>query len=158
MPQHECVLMLLFARLLIVGILGAIVWPTLGTAAGNVALDNILMSKENGVTTVQLWPACRMRYIDHSPFDAGVEVRIRVSVDPGCEALLDEVVSERYAPSSLGLGNVEEVVFERFSPRDTFILLRFLDPQKFEVRQHMVGWIEVYVDTEIDSAMNTPAP
>lgn len=143
--------MLRFARLLFIAMLGVIAWPASGLAAGNVAIDNILLSKTDGVTTVQLWPACRMRYVDHSPLDAGIQVRIRVTVDPGCEALLDDVVSERYAPSSLHLGNVEEVVFERFSPRDTFIHLHFREPQKFEIRQHMVGWIEVYVDTRVDS-------
>ncbi|MGB5626910.1 MAG: hypothetical protein WBM61_14315, partial [Woeseiaceae bacterium] len=144
--------MLRGVRQIFLVVVSIVAWPALVSAGGNVALDNILMSKINGITTVQLWPACRMRYVDHSPFEAGLEVRIRVNVDPDCEALLDEVVAERYSPSGLGLGNVEEVVFERFSPRDTYILLRFREPQKFEIRQHTVGWIEVYVDTTIDSS------
>ena len=144
--------MLRGVRQIFLMVVSIVAWPALVSAGGNVALDNILMSKINGITTVQLWPACRMRYVDHSPFEAGLEVRIRVNVDPDCEALLDEVVAERYSPSGLGLGNVEEVVFERFSPRDTYILLRFREPQKFEIRQHTVGWIEVYVDTTIDSS------
>jgi cell division septation protein DedD len=144
--------MLLFRKLLLTALLLAIASPPAAIAAANAALDNILISKTNGVATIQIWPACRMRYVDHSPFDAGVELRIRVSMSPECDALLDDIVSERYSPSSLRLGGVEELVFERFNPRDTFILLRFKSPQKFEIRQHSVGWIEVYVDTNVDSA------
>ena len=128
------------------------IWSCAASAATNVALDNILLSKVNGVTNVQVWPACRMRYVDHSPFEAGIDVRIRVSLGPDCDALLGEIVSESYAPASLHLGNVAEVAFERFNPRDTFIHLRFKKPSKFEIRQHSVGWIEVYVDTRIESA------
>lgn len=142
-----CLRKLLFTALFV-----GSVFPSVTIAAANTALDNILISKTSGVATVQIWPACRMRYVDHSPFDAGVELRIRVSMSPECAALLDGVVAERYSPSSLRLGGVEEVIFERFNPRDTFILLRFRDPQKFEIRQHSVGWIEVYVDTNVDSA------
>jgi len=127
------------------------VLPDIGRAAVNVAVDNILVSKTNGISSVQLWPACRMRYVDHSPFGSGLEVRIRVSVGPDCEAIIGEVVSERYAPPSLHLANVDEIVFDQLSPRDIFITFRFKEPQKFEVRQHTVGWIELYIDTLADS-------
>ncbi len=133
-------------------ILLAALLPVLAQAEANVALDNILLSKTNGIATVQIWPACRMRYVDHSPFDAGLEVRIRVALGPDCNELIDELVAETYAPTSLHLGNVSEVVFERFNPRDTFLLLRFREPQKFDIRQHSVGWIEVHVDTTIPSS------
>ncbi len=126
--------------------------PVLAHAEANVALDNILLSKVKGITTVQIWPACRMRYVDHSPFDAGLEVRIRVTLGPDCNELFDEIVAETYAPTSLHLGNVSEVVFERFNPRDTYLLLRFKEPQKFDIRQHSVGWIEVHVDTTVPSS------
>jgi hypothetical protein len=92
-----------------------------------------------------------MRYVDHSPFDAGLEVRIRVELGPDCNEVFEDFVSERYAPTSLHLGNVSEVVFEHFNARDTFFLVRFREPQKFDIRQHTVGWIEVYVDTNIPS-------
>ncbi|MEM8815217.1 MAG: SPOR domain-containing protein [Pseudomonadota bacterium] len=131
------------------------------TAGPNVALDNILLSKVNGVTKVEIWPGCTMRYVDHSPSEAGLELRIRVAVDPTCSDALAEVISERYSPSSLRLGKVNEVVFDRLSERDTFITLLFREPQKFEVRQHQVGWIEVFVDTNVASASlpaATPAP
>jgi len=122
-------------------------------AAGpNVALDNILLSKVNGVTKLEIWPGCTMRYVDHSPAGAGLELRIRVALDPACEEIFTDIASERYAPSSLRLGNVDEVLFDKLSERDTFITLKFREPQKFEVRQHQVGWIEVFVDTNVASA------
>ena len=124
----------------------------LAVAAPNVALDNILLSKVNGVTKLEIWPGCTMRYVDHSPRSAGVELRVRVAVDPECEIDLEKVQSEHYSQSSLRLGNVNEVSFERINSRDTFITLRFSEPQKFEVRQHQVGWIEVFVDTTVASA------
>lgn len=125
--------------------------PGMGRAAVNVAVDNILVSKTNGISSVQLWPACRMRYIDHSPFGSGLEVRVRVSIGPDCDAVIGNVISERYAPPSLHMANVDEIVFDQLSPRDIFITFRFKDPQKFEVRQHTVGWIELYIDTLADS-------
>lgn len=125
--------------------------PGIGRAAVNVAVDNILVSKTNGISSVQLWPACRMRYVDHSPFESGLEVRVRINIGPDCDALLGDVISERYAPPSLHLANVDEIVFDQLSPRDIFITFRFKEPQKFEVRQHTVGWIELYVDTLADS-------
>ncbi|MDJ0939371.1 MAG: SPOR domain-containing protein [Woeseiaceae bacterium] len=121
-------------------------------AEPNVALDNILVSKINGVTTVQIWPGCRMRYVDHSPAEAGRELRIRVSTGPDCVDRLDDVFSERYAQGSLRLGYVDEVYFEARSASNTFITLRFVKPQSFVVRQHPAGWIEVDVDTTIDSS------
>lgn len=131
--------------------------PLAAAAGPNVGLDNILLRKVNGVTKVEIWPGCTMRYVEHTPRDAGVELRIRVAIDPGCAAELQNVTSERYAPSSLRLGNVDEVVFDRLNDRDTFITLHFAAPQKFEVRQHRVGWIEVFVDTNVPSASLAPA-
>lgn len=137
---------------MLTGLLVATMLPVSVCLAANVALDNILLSKTNGVTTVQIWPGCRMQYVDHSPYDAGLEVRIRVSLGPDCDALMENVVSERYAPTSLHLANVQEVVFERFNARDTFVLIRFEEPQRFDIRQISVGWLEVYVDTNIPSS------
>ncbi|MGI9237076.1 MAG: SPOR domain-containing protein [Woeseiaceae bacterium] len=138
-------------------------FPGVGRAAVNVAVDNILVSKTNGISSVQLWPACRMRYVDHSPFGSGLEVRVRVSIGPDCDAIIGEVISERYAPPSLHLANVDEIVFDQLNPRDIFITFRFKEPQKFEVRQHTVGWIELFIDTMADSetlsaATATPLP
>ncbi|MBT8443084.1 MAG: tetratricopeptide repeat protein, partial [Gammaproteobacteria bacterium] len=86
------------------------------------------------------------------PYDAGLEVRIRVSLGADCEAFVGEFANERYAPASLHLANVEDILFERFNPRDVFVTVRFEEPQKFEVRQTSIGWIEVFVDTLVDPA------
>ncbi len=129
--------------------------------ASNEALDNILISKQDGVTNVQIWPACTMRYVDHSPALAGVELRIRVRIDGDCAARLREVTTEAYRPLGRRLGNVTEVLFDALDNGDTFITLRFSEPQQFDVRQHTVGWIEVFVDTNIDSQTlpaNAPPP
>ena len=138
----------------------AVVAALLGTgsawSAANVAIDNILISKVSGVTTVQIWPACQMQYINHSPKQAGRELRIRVSTSPACYDLFGEVAAERYSQSSLRLGNVTEVLFDSLNARDTYITLRFAEPQQFLVRQHAVGWIEVDVDTTVDSATLPP--
>lgn len=135
--------------------------PAVSYGQSNSALDNILVSKINGVTTVQLWPACRMRYVDHTPQNEGRELRIRVQPGVDCDEVLDEVLTERYAPGSLRLGNVSEVLFDAVSGRDLYVTLRFREPQAFVVRQHAVGWIEVDVDTTVDSsrlAANEPEP
>ena len=135
----------------------AAAWPLAAAAGPYVALDNILLSKVNGVTKLEIWPGCTMRYVDHSPRDAGLELRIRVAVDADCDINLENVQSESYSPSSLRLGNVDEVSFDRRNIRDTFITLHFSEPQKFEVRQHQVGWIEIFVDTTVASASLPPA-
>lgn len=144
--------MLLFRQLTTFLAAAVLLSPGIVHADANVALDNILLSKTNGITTIQIWPGCHMRYVDHSPFEAALEVRIRVTLGPECEALLDDTVSERYAPSSLHLGNVETITFQRFSPRDTFLEVQFREPQRFDIRQHTVGWIEVFVDTNVPSS------
>lgn len=130
-------------------------------AAPNLALDNILISKRNGITNVQIWPACRMRYVDHLPVGAGLELRIRVRTDGECNELLDEVSTEMYLPGGRRLGNVSDVRFDALSNGDTFITLRFDTPQQFRVHQHTIGWIEVFVDTNLDSQTvpaNVPPP
>ena len=91
------------ARLTRVMLLFALAWPAGVLGAANVAIDNILLSKINGISTVQIWPACRMRYVDHTPHDAGLEVRIRVSLGADCEPFVGEFANERYAPASLHL-------------------------------------------------------
>ena len=120
-------------------------------AASNVALDNILVSKKSGVTNVQIWPGCRMHYIDHLPTGAGLELRIRVRVDGECSELLQGVATEVYLPQGRRLGNVSDVRFESLATGDTYITLRFDMPQQFDVRQHTIGWIEVFVDTTADT-------
>ncbi len=135
---------------------GQAVW-----AGPNVAIDNILMSKTNGVATAQIWPACKMRYIDHLPVGAGLELRIRVRADGECAALLQDVTTEAYRPDGDLLGNITEVIFDALGTGDNYITLHFSKPSQFEVRQHPVGWIEVFVDTRIDSRSlpaNIPPP
>lgn len=121
-------------------------------AAPNVALENILVSKRNGLTNIQIWPACRMRYMEHTPGKAGLELRIRVLADGECAELLEQVSAEVYLPSGRRLGSVADVRFEDSGGGESYITLRFDAPQQFSVRQHAVGWIEIYVDTTVDSA------
>ena len=122
-------------------------------AGPNVALDNILVSKQNGITNIQIWPACTMSYEDHVPTGAGLELRIRVRTDGECAELLQEVSAEAYLPLGRRLGNVDEVLFDALGGGDTFITLRFSRASQFEVRQHPVGWIEILVDTNVDSSV-----
>lgn len=129
--------------------------------AQNTAFENILVSKRNGLTNIQIWPSCRMRYVEHSPGPAGIELRIRVTTDGDCRAQLERVRREVYLPMGRRLGKVSDVVFEDQGDGQSFITLRFDEPQQFSVRQHAVGWIEVFVDTNIPSAelpAAVPAP
>ena len=48
-----------------------------------------------------------------------------------CDDLLANVLAERYAQDSLRLGNIEEIVFEPRTQTDSFITLRFAEPQQF---------------------------
>ena len=123
------------------------------TNAGvNEAFDNILMSKVNGVTTMQIWPACKMDYVSHTPAEAGTEMRIRISTSSECVKLLNETTTEVYLPIGRRMGNVDEVVFDAINRSDAYITLRFKKPQKYDVRQHPIGWIEIFIDTNVDSA------
>jgi hypothetical protein len=130
-------------------------------AATNLALDNILVSKTNGITRLQIWPACRMSYIDHLPANTGLEIRIRVRTDGGCAVLLNGIESETYRPLGRRLGSVSEIEFEVHDDGDSFITVRFTTPQRFEVRRERLNWIEVFVDTNVDSqtlSANVPPP
>lgn len=141
-----------FATRLIM-VASAIFSANTGFAAESVAFDNILMSKTNGIATVQIWPACPMDYVEHLPDGAGIELRIRVDTDGECADLLQEVTTEAYRPLGGRLGNLTGVTFDAISPSETYITLNFSKPSQFEIRQHPVGWIEVMVDTNIDSAI-----
>jgi len=135
--------------------------PTSVLAASNDAFDNVLVSRKNGVTTIQIWPACEMQYRSHTPSDAGNELRISVEPSGECAAELGEVTTEMYRRSEFRLGNVSEIAFDRVSGKGDFVSLFFNQPQKFTVRQHPVGWIEIFVDTNVPSASlaeNKPAP
>ncbi|MEM7502405.1 MAG: SPOR domain-containing protein [Pseudomonadota bacterium] len=121
-------------------------------AAQNTAIENILVSKRNGLTNIQIWPACRMRYVEHSPGPAGIELRILVTTDGDCQAQLERVRREVYLPMGRRLGKVSDVIFEDQGDGQSFITLRFDEPQQFSVKQHAVGWIEVFVDTTVASA------
>ena len=120
--------------------------------AQNLALENILVSKRNGLTNIQIWPACRMRYVDHTPGKAGLEMRIRVTADGDCVSLLEQVTDEVYLPMGRRLGSLSDVRFEDTGSGESYITLSFTSPQQFSVRQHSVGWIEVFVDTNVDSS------
>jgi len=142
-------------------LLGVTLSAGTAAAATNVAFDNVLVSKTDGVTRLQIWPACRMRYIEHTPVHAGLLLRIRVRTDGDCAVLLEDVESEVYRPLGRRLGGVAEIAFDVLDNGDTFITLQFTSPRKFEVRQERAGWIEVFVDTNVDSrtlSANLPPP
>ena len=120
-------------------------------AAPNQALDNILVSRKNGVGKLQIWPGCRMEYLDHSPKDAGIELRVTVRLLDDCDDLLAEVGNESYEPAGQNMANVSVVEFEKQGNGEAFITLRFDEPSSFEVEQVVVGWIEVSVNTNLDS-------
>ncbi len=120
-------------------------------AAPNQALDNILVSRTNGIGKLQIWPGCRMEYIDHSPKDAGIELRVTVRLLDDCDDMLAEVRNESYEPAGQNMANVTVVEFEKQDNGEAFITMRFDEPSSFEVEQVVVGWIEVSVNTNIDS-------
>lgn len=135
--------------------------PTLAFAASNDALENVLVSKRNGVTTVQIWPACQMDYQGHTPTEAGTELRISVRAGSDCAELLSEVSTEMYRRSELRLANIKEITFDKVGGSGEYISLFFSAAQKFDVRQHPVGWIEIDVDMNVAStslAANAPPP
>jgi len=128
--------------------------PALG--ASTFALDNILVSKTNGVGSLQIWPSCRMRYVSHDPAGAGVELRIEVQPQGDCGEFLAEVSTEHYQPAGRRLANVESVSFDTAKNGKAFITVRFDKPSSFEVQQRAVGWIEISVDTAV-AANSLPA-
>ena len=130
-------------------------------AEQNEVLDNILVSKVNGITTLQIWPGCELKYVDHTPSEAGMELRIRVEAGSDCDEILTDFQTEVYLPLGRRMGKVNDITFDALNKRDTFITLHFTEPQKFQVKQHTVGWIEVFVDTTVASASlppNVPPP
>jgi len=131
------------------------------SAAPNVAIDNVLVSKVDGIATIQIWPGCKMEYVRHLPSSSGLELRIEVRADGECADMLDGVSSERYLPAGRRLGNVDNIAFDIASDGRQYITLNFDEPQSFTVQQHTVGWIEVFVDTAVESSTlsaNLPPP
>ncbi|MEM7612835.1 MAG: SPOR domain-containing protein [Pseudomonadota bacterium] len=123
-----------------------------GTAQAQTArfLENVLVRKTDGVTTVQLRPNCRMRYIDHQPAGTGSELRLQVSTTSACSGGGNAAVNETFIQDGLRLANVTAIDIQSWRTGELYITLRFSEPSSFVVRQRAVGWIEIDVDTRVD--------
>ena len=56
-----------------------------GTLAQGRAIEDVRISKQGTVATVEIRFPCAVRYLSHSPQVAGVSFRIRVALEEGCQ-------------------------------------------------------------------------
>ena len=120
-------------------------------AGPNLALDNVLVYRSNGVSQLQIRPACRMQYLSHSPANEGVELRVHLRLLEDCGELLADIGTERYQPAGQRLANVTDVEFERVADSDeAYLTLYFSQPSSFAVDSVVLGRILIDVDTNID--------
>ncbi len=120
-------------------------------AGPNLALDNVLVYRSDGVSQLQIRPACRMQYLDHSPAKEGIELRVHLRLLDNCADLLADVVTERYQPAGQRLANVTDVEFERVPDSDeAYLTLHFSQPSSYAVDPVVLGRILIDVDTNID--------
>jgi hypothetical protein len=85
---------------------------TSGAQAASRAIEDVRFVREKGVTRAEIVFACPMRYLSHTP-ESGVDVQIRVELEPECLAELGGGVrSELFDPPAGNLGGVRQVVFD----------------------------------------------
>jgi hypothetical protein len=76
------------------------------------AIEDVRFVKQNGVARAEIVFACPVRYISHTP-EFGVDVQVRVALDPECLVELGGGVrSELFDPPAGNLADVKQVVFD----------------------------------------------
>ncbi len=127
------------------------------------AIDNILVSKQDDEAIIRILPRCQMRYLVHSPPKGGASLRIRVTLGRDCANAFDETISERYSPPGSATADLVSVAFDATSRWNGNITLDFARPREFTVAAGANGWIEVRLDAsreanEFSSAEPLPLP
>jgi hypothetical protein len=104
-------------------------------SAANRAIEEVRLSRANGVATVDVVLSCPVEYLDHVPA-AGSEITVRLELSAECvEALGTGIRSELHEPPRSTVAAMRQVQFDTRDGREARVTVRVGPPQRFVVRQ-----------------------
>jgi tetratricopeptide (TPR) repeat protein len=120
--------------------------------AGNTALEHVLISRSDGLATLEIRFTCQHRYIDHSPIAPTTRARINIVRVEQCGlGLASAPRREVRRPSGRQLAGLKELEFLRGGGGEGVLELRFDQPVIVAVRQG-AGLLSLVVTVEMSDA------
>ena len=98
-------------------------------------VEYVRLSRTGSVTTMEIELGCAMRYLDHSPAQSGIELRVRLELGQDCINALRNTPTARYRPAGSRLANLASLDFEATGRSEAMVVLRFERPVKFRLHQ-----------------------
>ena len=100
------------------------------------AVEDVRISKQGTVSTVEFRFPCAVRYLSHTPQGSGVSFRIRLALEEGCQTEIGRGIrSELYQPPGRELAELHEVSFETSTGDEAELTVNFLRAVEIEVNQ-----------------------
>ena len=132
------------------------VMPDIAPAAGQ-GLEDIRMSRSQGVATADVTLGCSMRYLNHGPSTGGAELTIRLGLGPDCNRLISGIHSELSRPQGRDMGGLQDVELTSISPGQATLTFRFYHPVGFSVSQGAsLNGLRVRIETGSNKRAATP--
>lgn len=126
---------------------------TMPVPAGGTPMDEIRVSRTGDVSTTEIELGCAMRYLDHTPSDGGIELRVRLALGFDCRNTLRGTLNTLRRPRAGRLSHLSEIEFDAISADKAMITLRFERPVAFEVRQTSNEYLLTVI---VDTGRSTP--
>jgi len=134
-----------------------------GVFAAGRAIEDIRISKQGAVATVELSFPCAVRYLSHTPREAGANFQIRLALEEGCRAEIGSGLrSELYQPQGRDIAQIHELAFHTDASDGAILIVSFDRSAKAEVSQgRSRDVIRLLVETErrrLTEVPSTEAP
>lgn len=129
--------------------------------AGNDWFENVLISKSADTITVEVRFGCPTRYIDHFPLMETDRLQVNLSRLDQCGAgAFGSPIRETRIPVGRALAGINEVEYVAKSGDDALLLVRFIRPVRFSVRQRSgLRSLQILIDAPQDeSSTNRTVP
>lgn len=99
------------------------------------AIDDIRLSRIGEVATAEIELGCAMSYLDHTPSQGGLELRIRLALGYDCRIALSGTLNALYRPPGSQMARLSDIEFDKVKPDLATLTLRFEQAVAIEVRQ-----------------------
>ena len=107
-----------------------------GAVAQGRAVEDVRISKQGTVSTVEFRFPCAVRYLSHSPQGSGVSFRIQLALEEGCQAEFGRGIrSELYQPPGRELAELIEVAFDTIDGSEANLTVNFSRAVEIDVNQ-----------------------
>ena len=120
-------------------------------------IDSIRLSRIASITTAEIELGCAMRYLDHTAFGGGTELRVRLALGYDCINALRSTRSAIHRPPGRRMAYLSTVEFETIAASEAIISLYFERPVSFDVRQTSNQYLlTISVDTDPQIPIGEP--